>query len=203
MADNQQSSSSGSSGTFDISSFAVDVLNNSFEGVIVADGTKDHIIQYVNSAWQKNTGWSSADVVGKQNPRILKSGKQDAAFYATLWETILAGKLFHAEIVNKRKDGSLYDVEINIFPIKNENGQTMFVEVSRNITAEKLVRRQLEETIRKEKEHLEITVAEKTRELEEKISELEKINAIMVGRELKMIELKERIEELERNGREP
>ena len=118
-----------------------------------------------------------------------------------MWDTILAGKLFHAEIVNKRKDGGFYDVEINIFPITLKNGAIMYVEVSRNITSEKLTRRQLQETIQKEKEKLEETVSEKTRELQEKVSELEKMNAFMVGRELKMLELKKEIDELRQGPR--
>ncbi|GIK72436.1 MAG: hypothetical protein BroJett021_14240 [Chloroflexota bacterium] len=94
-------------------------------------------IQWINSAYTRLTGYSSAEVIGK-NPRILSSGKHDAAFYKNLWETILAGKSWHGELINKRKDGSLYDEEQTITPISDHAGRiTHFIGIKQDITNRK------------------------------------------------------------------
>ena len=64
----------------------------------------------------KLTGYTLEEVIN-QNPRILKSGVQDEAFYKHLWDTILAGKVWRSELVNKRKDDSLYTDEETITPL--------------------------------------------------------------------------------------
>ena len=73
-------------------------------------------IEYVNPAFQKSTGYSAAEVLGK-NPRALKSGTHDAAFYQNLWETISSGKIWRGQIHNRRKDGSLYWESVTISPV--------------------------------------------------------------------------------------
>ncbi len=94
-------------------------------------------IQWVNSAYTRLTGYSSAEVTGK-NPRILSSGKHDAAFYKNLWDTILAGKSWHGELINRRKDGSLYDEEQTITPISDHAGRiTHFIGIKQEITSRK------------------------------------------------------------------
>jgi len=57
-------------------------IEHAAEGVVITDARGD--IQYVNPAFSAMTGYSREEALGK-NPRILKSGKQDAAFYASLW----------------------------------------------------------------------------------------------------------------------
>lgn len=166
---------------------AQDLLDNSFEGVMIANGTQEHLIQYVNKAWEKMTGWTSEEVVGKVNPRILKSGRMSQEFYKNLWGTILKGDVFSAEITNKRKDGSFYEAEINIFPITTKDNVHYYSEISRDITEHKKMENQLAEYTK----GLEVMVAERTKELKDKIDDLEKLNKFMVGRELKMVELKE------------
>ena len=81
------------------------VVERSKEAVLITlvDGT----IAYVNPAFTEITGYTREQAVGK-NPRFLQSGKQDAALYKDLWETILAGKIWHGEMTNRRQDGSLY-----------------------------------------------------------------------------------------------
>ncbi len=97
-------------------------------------------IEYVNPAFTQITGYEPAEALGK-NPRLLKSGKQDRAFYENLWNTILAGKVWHEEVVNRRKDGSLYTEEGTITPVRSEGGQIIrFVSIRQDVTA----RRQME-----------------------------------------------------------
>ena len=71
---------------------------------IVITDSKGAIL-WTNQAFSQLTGYGSEEVLGK-NPRLLKSGEHDSAFYANLWATITSGKTWHGEIVNRRKDGS-------------------------------------------------------------------------------------------------
>ena len=91
-------------------------------------------IIWVNPAFTQHTGYSLAEALG-QNPRLLKSGKQDAAFYQGMWETILAGKVWHDTIVNRRKDGTLSRDDLTITPITDATGAiTHFVGIKQDIT---------------------------------------------------------------------
>src|SRR5258708_39116867 len=74
-------------------------------GVIITDRTG--AILWVNPAFTTLTGYTPEEVMGT-NPRILKSGRQDAAFYKEFWQTILAGRTWRGEFVNRRKDGAIY-----------------------------------------------------------------------------------------------
>jgi PAS domain S-box-containing protein len=103
----------------------------------------DGKIVYVNPAFEKITGYSAAEALG-QTPRILKSGKQDRSFYEKMWRTILAGETWRGELVNRRKDGSLFTVEHCITPVKDSLGKiTHFASVSQDITARKELEAQL------------------------------------------------------------
>lgn len=96
-------------------------LKAAANSVVIADRAGN--ILWVNEAFEKMTGYSSDEVWGK-NPRILKSGQHPQSYYKTLWETISTGNVWSGEIVNKRKDGSLYYEEMTITPVKNEAGVT-------------------------------------------------------------------------------
>ena len=99
-------------------------------------------IQYVNPAFEKITGYSKKEALGK-NPAILKSGKHDRAFYQNLWETILAGKIWHGRIINKRKNGELFTEDKMISPVKDSHGKiTNFVAVGRDVTQQLLLEQQ-------------------------------------------------------------
>ncbi len=101
-------------------------------------------IQYVNPAFSRITGYSREEVLGK-NPRILKSGQHDRAFYERMWQAILGGETWHGELVNRRKDGKLYNEETYIAPVRNSSGEiTHFIAIKQDITA----RKELEEQLR-------------------------------------------------------
>jgi two-component system cell cycle sensor histidine kinase/response regulator CckA len=92
------------------------------------------IIQYVNPAFERITGYSRHEAIG-QNPRILKSGKQNQDFYKNLWETITGGKVFRGRMVNKRKDGTYFTEESTISPVRNVLGKIVsYVAVKYDIT---------------------------------------------------------------------
>ena len=93
-------------------------------------------IQYVNPAFERITGYTRSEAIGK-NPRLLNSGQQSREFYAELWDTIISGNTWKGTLINKRKDGSLYSEEASISPIKDEQGNVVnFVAVKRDITDE-------------------------------------------------------------------
>ncbi len=100
-------------------------------------------IEYVNPKFTELTGYSAAEVIGK-NPRVLNSGKLPPAHYKNLWETILAGREWHGEFHNKKKNGELFWEHAHISPIRNNEGQiTHFVAVKEDITERKRLQAEL------------------------------------------------------------
>lgn len=97
-----------------------EAVDQSDDAVVIAD--RNGIIQYVNSGFQRITGYSKTEAIG-QTPRLLKSGFHDKAFYERLWKTILAGKVFRDIEVNKKKNGDLIYVDHSITPIRDRNGE--------------------------------------------------------------------------------
>ncbi|MBI3898907.1 MAG: diguanylate cyclase [Gammaproteobacteria bacterium] len=103
--------------------------------VFIAD-RQGHIV-WVNDAFCRISGYPSDEIIGK-NPRILKSGVQDTAFYRKLWETILAGNTWRDDIVERRKDGNLFTVEQVITPLRNHTGViTHYVAIHHDVTRRK------------------------------------------------------------------
>ncbi|MEA3544179.1 MAG: PAS domain S-box protein, partial [Thermodesulfobacteriota bacterium] len=102
------------------------------------------IIEYVNPSFERITGYSFIEALGK-NPRILRSGRTPEIVFKQLWTTIKSGKIWRGEFVNKKKNGELYDENVLIIPIKNSEDEiTHFVAVKENITELKKARRQAE-----------------------------------------------------------
>jgi len=105
---------------------------------------KHGVIQYVNPAFEAQTGYSQAEAVGR-TPAILKSGKQSQSFYTRLWQTVLGGEIWEADIINRRKSGELYKVHQKIAPIETEAGEiSHFVAVQSDVTARRLREQKLE-----------------------------------------------------------
>ncbi len=94
------------------------------------------IIEYVNPAFTKVTGYSYKEVVGKK-PSILKSGFHTESFYKDLWETIKQGRNWEGQFHNKKKDGSYYWEEATIAPIIFNDKITHFICTKEDITARK------------------------------------------------------------------
>ena len=102
------------------------------EMVVITDpqGT----IQYVNPSFARTTGYTDREVIG-QNINILKSGKQNRAFYEDLWATITSRKTWKGRIINKRKDGTFYDEEMTISPVLDQTDEIInYVAVKHDIT---------------------------------------------------------------------
>ncbi len=94
-------------------------LETAANAVVITDGKG--VILWVNPAFTSLTGYRSEDVLGK-NPRLLKSGKHDRQFYKDLWTTVLTGKTWRGDFTNRRKDGSLYQDEHTITPVRSKEG---------------------------------------------------------------------------------
>ncbi len=106
--------------------------------IIVITNTRG-VIEYVNAAFVKTTGYSEAEAIGAHT-RILKSGDTPAEEYKKMWKTISAGREWRGEFHNKRKDGSLYWELTTISPIKDETGKiTHYLAVKEDITEQKKV----------------------------------------------------------------
>jgi two-component system, cell cycle sensor histidine kinase and response regulator CckA len=101
------------------------------------------LIEYVNPAFERLTGYSREEVLEK-NPRLLKSGMQDARFYQQLWQTILRGEVYRGVLINRKKSGESYYTEKTITPVRDPSGRiTHFISNDRDITE----RRKLEEQL--------------------------------------------------------
>jgi len=109
--------------------------------VVITDTTG--AIEYVNPKFVETTGYTAAEAIGK-NPRLLKSGEMPASAYQDLWDTITAGREWHGEFHNERKNGELYWESASISPIRNRSGQiTHFVAVKEDISERKRAEEQL------------------------------------------------------------
>ncbi|MBU0679186.1 MAG: PAS domain S-box protein, partial [Verrucomicrobia bacterium] len=116
-------------------------IEQAAEAVVMTD--VDGIIQYINPAFEKTTGYSRDEAIGR-NPRMLKSEKQDPAFYEKLWATISSGNVWSGRLVNRKKNGTHYDQETVISPVKAASGEIInYVAVARDVSHEVALRSQL------------------------------------------------------------
>lgn len=91
-------------------------------------------IMWINPAFTRLTGYTAAEVIG-QTMRVLKSGQQDLAYYRTLWTTITNGEMWRGQLINRRKDGSLYIEEQTITPVRDERGEiSHFIAIKQDVT---------------------------------------------------------------------
>lgn len=108
------------------------------------------VIEWANAAFTTFTGYSVAEAIGK-TPRMLNSGKHEQAFYRALWETVLAGEVWHGELINRRKDGTFYTEDMTITPMKDNFGTVKhFIAVKQDITERKRMEENLLRTERME-----------------------------------------------------
>jgi PAS domain S-box-containing protein len=117
-------------------------LEAAANAIVITDHTGT--ILSVNPAFTALTGYTTQEAVG-QNPRILKGGKQDEAFYRKLWQTISSGQVWSGEMTNRRKDGSLYAEEMTITPLRNADGRIVrYIAIKQDISERKRAQAELE-----------------------------------------------------------
>jgi PAS domain S-box-containing protein len=111
------------------------ILDAAGESIIVTD--LNGAILYMNPAAVELTGYTLAEAALK-TPRLWKSDQHPPEFYREMWATILSGEVWTGEVVNRRKEGSLYDASVTIAPIPDEDGRPSgFVSVQADITQTK------------------------------------------------------------------
>jgi len=141
-------------------------LESAANAIMITD--RDGQITWVNPAFTSLTGYASNETLGR-NPRLLKSDRHDEPFYKHLWDTILAGQVWHGEMTNRRKDGSLYAEEQSITPVRDEQGEIVsFIAIKQDITA----RKQAEEALQAANEKLKRWLTE----LEQRTHEIALLN---------------------------
>jgi PAS domain S-box-containing protein len=117
-------------------------LEAAANAILITDPTGK--ILWVNRAFSVLTGYGPEEAIG-QTPRFLKSGAHDAKFYEELWQTVMAGRVWRGEVINRRKDGTVYHEEMTITPVRAADGRlTHFIAVKQDTTD----RRKLEEQFR-------------------------------------------------------
>jgi diguanylate cyclase (GGDEF)-like protein/PAS domain S-box-containing protein len=111
-------------------------LNAAANTIVITDLNGD--IVWSNPAFSASSGYSAAEVLGR-NPRILQSGNHEKEFFSSLWRTITSGETWRGEIVNRRKDGTLFTEETTITPVSSQAGViTHFVAIKQDITNRKI-----------------------------------------------------------------
>jgi len=111
---------------------AASVFESTADGVLISDA--HGVILSVNPAFIQMTGYTATEVLGK-NPRILKSDRHDAAFYAALWQVVSRTGRWEGEIWNRRKNGTMYLVRQSISAMRDDGGEVIrYVAVCNDIT---------------------------------------------------------------------
>jgi two-component system cell cycle sensor histidine kinase/response regulator CckA len=119
----------------------VTAVEHAAESIIVTD--PQGIIEYVNPAFEKITGYSRQDVIGR-HIELMDSGQHSKTFFSSILETLQRGKVWQGRTINKRRDHSLYEIEATVSPIKNEAGEiTNYVSVQRDVSHEVRLETQL------------------------------------------------------------
>lgn len=147
-------------------------LDSASNHIVITD--VDGVVLYANKAAEKLTGYSGEEIIGK-TPRLW-GGQMTKDFYVNFWKQIKTDrKMFHGDLNNKRKSGEIYIAEASVSPIIDEKNDLIgFVGVEEDVTMERKLVKENNESLKK-------------------VSEF---NKLMVGRELKMVELKKEIAEL-------
>jgi PAS domain S-box-containing protein len=110
-------------------------IDHAAEAVVITDlaGT----ITYVNPAFEQVSGYRSGELLGR-NPRILNSGLNPHSTYEEMWGRLAAGETWRGMLVNRRKDGSLFEEEATLSAVLGPDGRpTAYVGVKRDLTLER------------------------------------------------------------------
>jgi PAS domain S-box-containing protein len=114
------------------------VIEAAAESILITSADLDApgpSIVYVNPAFERMTGWSGAEVLGK-SPRILQGPNTDLRIFADLREKLHGSQIWEGRTVNYRKDGSEFWMEWSIVPLKNKRGEVyQYVAIQRDISA--------------------------------------------------------------------
>jgi PAS domain S-box-containing protein len=111
----------------------VAALEATSNAIIITD--RDVRIEWINPAFTELTGYSFQESLGRRPIDLFKSGVHDPEFYAQMWQKLMNGEHWQGEIINKHKDGSFYNADVGISPVRNRGGSlTGYVQIQRDIT---------------------------------------------------------------------
>ncbi|MEQ1530159.1 MAG: PAS domain S-box protein, partial [Methylococcales bacterium] len=137
--------------------------------------TADGVIEWVNPAYTAMTGFKDIEVVGKRPEQLATLEAQNQEDYRAQWQNIHNGSVWHGEMINYRKDGSLFAEELSITPVFNEQGDIEHViSIKQDITERKRQQAELMEY----RDHLENLVDERTRQLSLAREEAERLSQV-------------------------
>lgn len=123
-------------------------LKAAANAIIVTD--KNGEIIWINEAFTKLTGYTTNETIGHRPGELVKSGKHSKDFYSDMWNTILNGDIWDNEIINRRKNGTLYNEHMTITPVLDKDSNvTRFIAVKQDITEKKLAEQALQNSERK------------------------------------------------------
>jgi PAS domain S-box-containing protein len=147
------------------------------EGAVITDARGS--IRWVNDAFCAIYGYAREEVIG-QNPRILKSGRHDAAFYGAFWRQLLQTGHWRGELWNRRKTGEIFPEELSIQALRGPDGEIRrFISIFSDITE----RKRNEEALQNQRRQLEESEA-RLRELAEFLQTVREEERTRIAREL-------------------
>ncbi|MDD1611679.1 MAG: EAL domain-containing protein [Methylococcaceae bacterium] len=118
------------------------VFSQNREAVIIAD--KENRIVSVNRAFTRITGYEEHEVLGK-NSRLLSSGLHGKVFYRSVWKTLNENDFWQGELVERKKDGSIYTEWLTISVVRDEAGNVVnYIAIFTDITQLKAAKQQIE-----------------------------------------------------------
>lgn len=151
---------------------------NAKDGIIITEANLENDgpkIVYVNEAFERISGYKAEEIIGK-TPRVLQGKDTDRATLDILKQTLVSGMPYSGEILNYTKDGTPYWLDIQIVPVKDEEGNiTHYTAIERDITDRKEVEKELRAQV-EERERLNKVMQEYTDRLELKRLEEIEIN---------------------------
>ncbi len=116
--------------TLRLQAAALEAVTNA---VVITDQKGE--VLYVNPSFEKLTGYSASQSIGADIGSLIKSGKQGTQFYKEMWDIISSGKVWQGQLVNRRKDGTLYNEVMTITPVVNDYGAiTHYIAVKEDVT---------------------------------------------------------------------
>ena len=119
----------------------VAAVEQASETIVITD--TEGRIEYVNPAFERTCGYTPEEATG-QKLSMLDDGEHDDAYYATLWQTITQSETWQGHFVNRRKDGSFYEEDATISPIRDGSGTIVnFIALKRDVTQEVALQNQL------------------------------------------------------------
>lgn len=108
-------------------------------------------IEWVNPAFTALSGYTAGEAIGRNHVELLNSFEQDASIMQQLYTSMETGQMWQGELVSRRKDGSIYEEEITITPVRDETGAIRhFVAVEQDVSSRKMIEKQLLRTQRLE-----------------------------------------------------